>query len=153
MGEIIEINVSLGITSFDLAATVTSPGGVTEDAEINEVKDGLYAVHFVPKELGVHTVSVKYKEMHIPGSPFQFTVGPLRDHGAHLVKAGGAGLERGEQGELNEFNVWTREAGSGTLAISVEGPSKAEIQFSDRKDGSCDVSYRVSEPGKFHVFL
>jgi filamin len=57
----------LGITSFDLSATVTSPGGVTEDAEINEVEDGLYAVHFVPKELGVHTVSVKYKDIHIPG--------------------------------------------------------------------------------------
>lgn len=58
----------LGITSFDLSAHVTSPGGVTEDAVINEVKDGLYAVHFVPKELGVHTVSVKYKEIHIPGN-------------------------------------------------------------------------------------
>ncbi|XP_060516412.1 filamin-A isoform X2 [Cylas formicarius] len=142
-----------GITSFDLGATVTSPGGVTEDAEINEVKDGLYAVHFVPKELGVHTVSVRYKDIHIPGSPFQFTVGPYRDHGAHLVKAGGAGLERGEQGELNEFNVWTREAGSGQLAISVEGPSKAEINFTDRKDGSCDVSYRVSEPGEYRIGL
>lgn len=76
-------------------------------------------------------------------------MGPYRDHGAHLVKAGGVGLERGEQGELNEFNVWTREAGSGQLAISVEGPSKAEIQFADRKDGSCDVSYKVSEPGMF----
>lgn len=57
-----------GITSFDLSSTVTSPGGVTEDAEINEVQDGLYAVHFVPKELGVHTVSVKYKDIHIPGN-------------------------------------------------------------------------------------
>ncbi|KAJ8975973.1 hypothetical protein NQ317_000677 [Molorchus minor] len=84
--------------------------------------------------------------MPMDGSPFQFTVGPYRDHGAHLVKAGGAGLERGEQGEINEFNVWTREAGSGQLAISVEGPSKAEINFTDRKDGSCDVSYKVSEP-------
>ncbi|KAK5639704.1 hypothetical protein RI129_012196 [Pyrocoelia pectoralis] len=140
-----------GITSFELSSNVTSPGGVTEDAEINEIKDGLYAVHFVPKELGIHTVSVKYKEMHIPGSPFQFTVGPLRDHGAHLVKAGGAGLERGEQGEINEFNVWTREAGSGQLAISVEGPSKAEIQFTDRKDGSCDVAYKVSEPGEYRI--
>lgn len=57
-----------GITSFDLSATVTSPGGVTEDAEIQEIEDGLYAVHFVPKELGVHTVSVKYKQIHIPGA-------------------------------------------------------------------------------------
>jgi filamin len=140
-----------GITSFDLSATVTSPGGVTEDAEVQEVEDGLYSVFFVPKELGIHTVSVRYKDMHIPGSPFQFTVGPLRDTGAHLVKAGGSGLDHGEQGVANEFNVWTREAGGGTLAISVEGPSKADIDFKDRKDGSCDVSYVVSEPGDYRI--
>ncbi|XP_053946397.1 filamin-A isoform X3 [Anastrepha ludens] len=142
-----------GITSFDLMACVTSPSNVTEDAEIQEVEDGLYSVHFVPKELGVHTVSVRYKDMHIPGSPFQFTVGPLRDFGSHLVKAGGSGLERGIVGEAAEFNVWTREAGGGSLAISVEGPSKAEIDFKDRKDGSCDVSYKVSEPGEYRVGL
>ncbi|XP_029678437.1 filamin-A isoform X2 [Formica exsecta] len=140
-----------GVTSFDLAATVTSPGGVTEDAEIKEAEDGIYAVAFVPKELGVHTVSVRYKSMHIPGSPFQFTVGPLRDGGAHRVHAGGPGLERGEQGEPCEFNIWTREAGAGTLAVSVEGPSKAQIDFKDRKDGSCYVSYVVTEPGEYRV--
>lgn len=140
-----------GITSFDLSSTVTSPGGVTEDAEIQEVEDGLFSAFFVPKELGIHTVSVRFKEMHIPGSPFQFTVGPLRETGAHLVKCGGRGLEHGEVGCLNEFNVWTREAGSGTLAISVEGPSKAEIDFRDRQDGSCDVSYTVAEQGDYRV--
>nr|XP_036224247.1 filamin-A isoform X4 [Bactrocera oleae]XP_036224248.1 filamin-A isoform X4 [Bactrocera oleae] len=142
-----------GITSFDLMACVTSPSNVTEDAEIQEVEDGLYSVHFIPKELGVHTVSVRYKDMHIPGSPFQFTVGPLRDSGSHLVKAGGSGLERGIVGEPAEFNVWTREAGGGSLAISVEGPSKAEIDFKDRKDGSCDVSYKVAEPGEYRIGL
>ena len=39
--------------------------------------------------------------------------------------------------------MWTREAGPGSLAISVEGPSKAHIDFKDRKDGSCYVSYIV----------
>lgn len=68
---IVIVNFFPGITSFDLSATVTSPGGVTEDAEINEIKDGLYAVHFVPKELGVHTVSVRYKDIHIPGKIFK----------------------------------------------------------------------------------
>lgn len=29
----------------------------------------------------------------------------------------------------------------------MEGPSKAEIAFEDRKDGSCGVSYVVQEPG------
>lgn len=92
-------------------------------------------------------MSVKYNDVHIPGSPFQFTVGPLRDGGSHRVHAGGPGLERGEQGQPCEFNVWTREAGAGSLAISVEGPSKAQIDFKDRKDGSCYVVYNVSEPG------
>lgn len=30
----------------------------------------------------------------------------------------------------------------------MEGPSKAEITFEDRKDGSCGVSYVVQEPGE-----
>lgn len=46
-----------------------------------------------------------------------------------------------------EFSIWTREAGAGGLSIAVEGPSKAEIAFEDRKDGSCGVSYLVQEPG------
>lgn len=46
-----------------------------------------------------------------------------------------------------EFGIWTREAGAGGLAIAVEGPSKAEISFEDRKDGSCGVAYVVQEPG------
>lgn len=142
-----------GITSFDLAASVTSPNGVTQDAEVKEIEDGLYAVRFVPKEEGIHTVSVKYMELHIPGSPFQFTVGPFCDSGSHLVKAGGGGLELGEVGVPCEFNVWTREAGAGSLAISIEGPSKAEINFKDRKDGSCNVSYIVKEPGEYHIGL
>lgn len=51
---------------------MTSPGGVSEDAEIQEVEDGLYSVLFVPKELGVHTVSVRYREIHIPGYLFLY---------------------------------------------------------------------------------
>jgi filamin len=135
------------VSAFELGAVITSPGGVSEDAEITEVEEGFYAVNFVPKEVGVHTISVKFRDIHIPGSPFQYTIGPLRDYGAHKVHAGGPGLERGEVKTPCEFNVWTREAGSGSLAISVEGPSKGEIDFKDREDGSCYVGYTVAEPG------
>jgi len=140
-----------GISINDLNAMVTSPSGRSTNANINELEEGLYAVNFVPQELGIHTVTVRYREMDIPGSPFQFTVGPLQDSGAHRVHAGGPGLERGIEGEAAEFNVWTREAGPGSLAISVEGPAKAQIDFKDRKDGSCYVSYIVEEPGEYSV--
>ena len=36
-----------GIKSMDLTASVTSPGGITQDAEVKEVEDGLNAIHFV----------------------------------------------------------------------------------------------------------
>lgn len=57
-----------GITSFDLAASVTSPKGISQDAEVQEIEDGLYAVQFVPKEQGVHVIAVKYTDIHIPGA-------------------------------------------------------------------------------------
>lgn len=50
-----------------------------------------------------------------------------------------------------EFSIWTREAGAGGLSIAVEGPSKAEITFEDRKDGSCGVAYVVQEPGQTDI--
>merc|ERR1712223_1360528 len=140
-----------GISCSDLRASVAAPTGKVESAVVAELEDGLYAVNFVPYELGIHTVSVMYRDVDIPGSPFQFTVGPLQDGGAHRVHAGGPGLERGIQGQAADFNVWTREAGHGSLAISVEGPSKAEVDFNDRKDGSCHVSYVVEEPGEYSV--
>lgn len=59
-----------GITSFDLSATFVSPAGVVEDAEVTEVEDKIYCATFMPKEVGIHTLSIRCKEMHIAGSPF-----------------------------------------------------------------------------------
>ncbi|ELW67409.1 Filamin-C [Tupaia chinensis] len=140
-------------SSQDMTAQVTSPSGKTEAAEIVEGEDSAYSVRFVPQEMGPHTVTVKYRGQHVPGSPFQFTVGPLGEGGAHKVRAGGTGLERGVAGVPAEFSIWTREAGAGGLSIAVEGPSKAEIAFEDRKDGSCGVSYIVQEPGDYEVSI
>ncbi|CAJ1055134.1 filamin-A isoform X4 [Xyrichtys novacula] len=137
----------------DMTAQVTSPSGQIHKADIMEGENNTYCIRFVPTETGVHTVCVKYNGMHVPGSPFQFTVGPLGEGGAHKVRAGGPGLERAEAGVPAEFSIWTREAGAGGLSIAVEGPSKAEIAFEDRKDGSSGVSYIVQEPGDYEVSI
>uniref|UniRef100_A0A671Y2Z2 Filamin C n=1 Tax=Sparus aurata TaxID=8175 RepID=A0A671Y2Z2_SPAAU len=136
-----------------MTAQVTSPSGKTLDADIVDGGSSTYSVRFIPQEMGPHTVNVKYSGQHVPGSPFQFTVGPMGEGGAHKVRAGGPGLERGVAGAPSEFSIWTREAGAGGLSIAVEGPSKAEISFEDRKDGSCGVSYIVKEPGDYEVSI
>uniref|UniRef100_A0A8C4YNW1 Filamin B n=1 Tax=Gopherus evgoodei TaxID=1825980 RepID=A0A8C4YNW1_9SAUR len=154
VGSMCDLNLKIPeIDSGDMTAQVTSPFGRTADAEINEVGKNTYCVRFVPQEMGIHTVDVKYRGQHVPGSPFQFTVGPLGEGGANKVTAGGPGLERAEAGIPAEFSIWTREAGAGGLSIAVEGPSKAEIAFEDRKDGSCGVSYIAQEPGNYEVSI
>ncbi|XP_076469743.1 LOW QUALITY PROTEIN: filamin-A-like [Babylonia areolata] len=142
-----------GTSPRDMQASVKSPSGVTEVCDVTSLDDSHYSVKFVPKEMGIHTVSVKHKDQHIPGSPFEFTVGPIAGGGSHKVHAAGPGLERGEVNQPCDFNIYTREAGAGGLSIAVEGPSKAEIDFQDRKDGSCGVTYNVTEPGEYYVSI
>uniref|UniRef100_A0AAQ4S922 Calponin-homology (CH) domain-containing protein n=1 Tax=Gasterosteus aculeatus aculeatus TaxID=481459 RepID=A0AAQ4S922_GASAC len=142
-----------GDGSQAMTAQVTSPSGKTVDADIVDGGSSTYSVRFIPQEMGPHTVNVKYRDQHVPGSPFQFTVGPMGEGGSHKVRAGGPGLERGVAAAPSEFSIWTREAGAGGLSIAVEGPSKAEITFEDRKDGSCGVSYIVKEPGDYEVSI
>ncbi|KYO34434.1 hypothetical protein Y1Q_0021009 [Alligator mississippiensis] len=152
VGSTCDLNLKIPeISQQELSAQVTGPSGAVLAAEVLEPERDVFCVRFVPRETGVHSVSVKYKGQHVPGSPFQFTVGPLGEGGAHKVRAGGAGLERAETGVPAEFSVWTREAGAGGLSIAVEGPSKAEIALEDRRDGSCGVSYVVQEPGDYEV--
>uniref|UniRef100_A0A672SVJ4 Filamin B n=1 Tax=Sinocyclocheilus grahami TaxID=75366 RepID=A0A672SVJ4_SINGR len=154
VGSVCDLNLKIpGIDLQDVSAQVSSPSGATEAAEMVAVGNHTYCVRFVPHEMGVHTVSVKYRGQHVPGSPFQFTVGPLGEGGARKVRAGGPGLEKAETGVPAEFNVWTREAGAGGLSIALEGPSRAEISFEERKDGSCGVSYVAQEPGDYEVSI
>lgn len=142
-----------GSSPFDMSSYVTNPSGQIEDCEIVDMDDCNYCIRFVPKEMGIHTVSVKHKEMHIPGSPFEFTVGPIQGGGAHKVRAAGLGLIKGEVNIPADFNIYTREAGAGALAIAIEGPAKAEINFQDRKDGTCGVSYVCPEPGDYQISI
>lgn len=104
-----------------MTAQVTSPSGRTADAEINEAEKNTYCVRFVPQEMGVHTVDVKYRGQHVPGSPFQFTVGPLGEGGANKVRAGGPGLERAEAGIPGE-NSLTSLPDSYSLEYNTPNP-------------------------------
>jgi filamin len=47
--------------------------------------------------------------------------------------------------------VMSRQQHSSSKSVLCTGPSKAEVDFKDRKDGSCHVSYTVEEPGEYSV--
>ncbi|GAA48860.1 filamin-C [Clonorchis sinensis] len=151
VGSRCELSLRVADTTLrDMTASVTAPSGDTYPCEIVQVDTDHYNIKFVPQEMGEHLVSVKHKGINIAGSPFQFTVGPITDGVAHKVRATGPNLQRGFTNAINEFTIYTREAGAGTLAIAIEGPSRAGIDCVERADGSSVVSYQVSLPGTYH---
>lgn len=43
--------------------------------------------------------------------------------------------------------------GFGGLSLSIEGPSKVDIQTEDLEDGTCGVTYCPTEPGNYIVSI
>jgi filamin len=142
-----------GCDPLDMEAILASPSGKSELCTIRDLPGHIYDIKFVPKEEGVHTVSLKHKGLHIAGSPFQYTVGVCPASGSHKVEIGGPGLERGEVGDNNEFNIYTREAGAGKVQVAVEGPDKANITISDKGNGFVMVSYKTAKEGEYGIHI
>jgi len=68
VGSLCQLNISLaGMELQNIAASVTSPSGTTEHCQLQDLGANRYTVKFVPREMGVHTVSLKHQGLHIPG--------------------------------------------------------------------------------------
>ncbi|CAN0019969.1 unnamed protein product [Bubo scandiacus] len=134
----------------ELSAQVLSPSGQRFEAEVVAGGAGVYSVRFVPQEMGPHTVSVKYRGQHVPGSPFQFTVGPLGEGGAHKVRAGGTGLQRGWP-ECQPSSA----SGRGRRARGEPGDYEVSIKFNEEHipDSPFVETVTVNQPASFAVQL
>ncbi|XP_059383627.1 filamin-B isoform X3 [Carassius carassius] len=140
-----------GTDAETLSAYVHEPSGRPGEAVVVATGSDTYAVSFLAKEMGVYNVTVNIQDQTIPGWPLQYTVGPLGQGGCEKVQVWGQGLQKALASVPADFNIWSREAGAGTLSVSVEGPGKIELHFDDQLDGSCIVSYTAQEPGDYEV--
>ncbi|PVD25206.1 hypothetical protein C0Q70_15704 [Pomacea canaliculata] len=146
--------VSLKVTETDitdLTATIRSPSGRQEPCILKRLANGHLGITFTPRETGEHLVDVKRNGKHIANSPFKIMVGESELGNASKVKVYGKGLTEGMANEVNEFIVDTREAGYGGMSLSIEGPSKADIECHDNEDGTCRVTYKPTEPGTYII--
>ncbi|XP_076455178.1 filamin-A-like isoform X2 [Babylonia areolata] len=134
-----------------LHASVRTPSGGHEDCFIQEMDKGMYGVRFIPKENGVHYVDVKLNDAHIPDSPFAMMVGAMHADPA-MVSASGEALEHAKCGVKNKFVVHTAGAGSGLLAVFVDGPSKAAISCKEVDDGY-EFTYNPFCPGDYLITI
>jgi len=140
-----------------LRAIVEAPSGSEDEAIVQEVDKGQYAVRFVPRENGAHQVHVLVhdeladSDVHIRGSPFRILVGKY-DADPSLVNAVGEGLVRGVVAQRARFLVNTVNAGSGALSVVIEGPSKVQLNCSEVEEGY-EFSYLPTAPGDYVITI
>ncbi|CEF70689.1 Filamin/ABP280 repeat and Calponin homology domain and Immunoglobulin-like fold domain and Immunoglobulin E-set domain and Filamin/ABP280 repeat-like-containing protein [Strongyloides ratti] len=136
---------------MDVTAKILHPDGKSDDVVVRQSQDNLYEICFDTKKEGMYALSIFYKDSHIRGSPYQYTVGQFKDQGVHKVRAGGNGLVRGETNSKNVVNIYTREAGEGKLDFTIDGPTKADLKFVEHKNGCNEVQYKVTKPGEYTI--
>lgn len=147
--------VSLKIAEKDirnLTATIVTPGGSEEPCIIKKLPSGSLGISFTPRDSGQHFVNVKRSNKHIPGSPFMINVLDREIGDASKVKVKG-NTKEGKTHTENELIIDTKDAGYGGLSLSIEGPSKAEIQCKDNEEGTLRVTYKPTEPGFYIINL
>ncbi|XP_015782043.1 filamin-C isoform X2 [Tetranychus urticae] len=69
------------------------------------------------------------------------------------VMAIGSGLISGRTNTTNEFTVYTNRSGYHGLSVGIDGPSRAEIKYTDNHDGTIKVSYIPSIPGEYMITI
>ena len=134
-----------------LQAYIESPSGVIEQCFLKKLPRGNIGISFTPREVGEHLVSVQKNGKHITNSPFKIMVNAQEVGDASRVKVSGDGLVGGKTHVYNRFLINTKSAGYGGLSLSIEGPSKAEIDCKDNEDGTLDVDYKPTEPGFYII--
>ena len=135
----------------DLEVVVTGPSG-TKPVEIDAHGNGQFSCSYLPTVAGDHTVSIKVKGQHIPGSPFTAHV----QFASYTDKcsAEGPGLVSGSTEEPCHFTIRCKEdAGYARMRIHIVGPSKAEPveMVENPEDHSVGVTYHPSAPGDYTI--
>lgn len=133
----------------NLQCKMVSPSGLEEDCYISQVGQDEYSVRFVPREEGTHYLHAKLDGVHVPGSPFKIKVGSDRRPGGS-VRVLGQGLDRVRVGERASFVIDTSEVGAGTLSVTVDGPSKVDMDCVE-VDKGYEVSYTPTMSGDYFV--
>ncbi|PAA82455.1 hypothetical protein BOX15_Mlig021608g1 [Macrostomum lignano] len=150
------------------ALGVAVEGPSKAQIEFNDHRgDGWCAIAWTVPLPGLYAVSVTLDGRHAPGSPFQVPVGDWEANGggsrraelvansvvaaaAAKVRVRGEGLHRARVGQRASFLVATADAPSGALAVTIDGPSKVQLNCREMVDGY-EFFYTPTTPGHYLV--
>ena len=144
--------VTAGAGIGETKVNITSPSGKVTSVPVEQTVD-LSKAKFIGSEPSVHSVDVTFADVPVPNSPFKVTavaqVAQPSTSDASKVKAYGSGLTNGTVNSAADFTIDTREAGPGSLGLTIDGPTEAQIECFDKGGGLFEVRYWPNEPGEY----
>ena len=109
-----------------------------------------YNVEFNPTEGSQYTLTIKYNDQHITGSPFALSLGD-----ASKCHAEGEGLTSAQIEKEGRFTVYTEGAGLGTLSVEIQGEGQTTLDsnVSQKSENQFEVSYLPDNGGAYNIFV
>eukprot|EP00117_Sycon_ciliatum_P048253 scpid42337/ scgid34375/ Filamin-B; ABP-278; ABP-280 homolog; Actin-binding-like protein; Beta-filamin; Filamin homolog 1; Filamin-3; Thyroid autoantigen; Truncated actin-binding protein len=177
--------LTVKMTGPSKAEIVSHPPPI-DASSIEDVGKGPSKFDYKPLEAGEYNLYICWSERHIPGSPFKVNVRrnpacQVEDKVEQCLEAAKKvlvppcdGLRNGTSRQWRSFLVDARAAGDGAVAVSVQGPTRCDIELvkqngggssnnnnslantsglgavaTDRMSGLIEVRYRPDSTGKF----
>lgn len=136
--------------------------------------DGSVKVVYTPHVPGEYKLTVRYNGYNVKGSPYTIRIRgdeSPRDHcssvispswksndphsryggGITKVRVSGRGLYSGVRNVQNEIKIDVRDAGTGRLHWSIEGPGNVESKNRGLEDGVYRLYYRPETAGEYKI--
>jgi len=143
VGKPVYFNIDASQAGAGNLEIIVSVGGKNVPNYVQSEGNAKFRVNFKPTEPTVHTLSVKFNGINVPGSPFACDIG-----GNRSVALSGPGLQLCPAGKNTEFTL-SPEAATGCES-SILSPNGRELPYQmDKATGK--VSYSPSEVGPHMV--
>lgn len=134
------------------ALRLSMEGPSRAELKVANNMDSTYTGTYTPTQPGDYKLSVTFGGKHIPGSPFTIKVSGEGVKGdSTKVQLVGSAFKEGRAGQMNEFQVDTKEAGFCKVQVSVQGPAKCELKCENVKTNLFAVGYKPMEAGTYQL--
>jgi len=140
----------------DLSVQVDGPNSIAK-CSIEPDSNGRYVVSYTPVEVGIHTITIKWNDKEISGSPFRPCVLDARKvkyKGGFRTYLDANNIMNLQVNEAKTIEFDVSEAGPGMITAEVRGPS-GTVPVDIKQSGASlyIVSFMPVTEGEYHLSL
>ena len=129
-----------------LEAYIQDHTGDTKELKLVQTEEGVHAIDYKAEKASRYKLIVKLSGNEVKQSPVEFSVTD-----SSQVKVTGAGLRGGKVGEPMVFTIDLKDAGEGSLSLSLTGPVETPLTCENHDNGTATLTFVPMEGGEYEL--